>query len=181
MRRATKHRLLLMLALLLAWLTAFALELPDEAELLVTDPSGLIVGVGRIAADTGFVLDLLAGYVGPGLLTVVTPDGATSTIEIVIDERVVVDASDRLDLLELLEGRFALYAIRFVDAAARPITPPHAPAVGVGRDAPAGAAATGRGRSDEAPGQVGTAPGQAVEPPVELPDEAPEERPRGRP
>ena len=178
MRRATNHRLLLLLGLLLAWLPAAALELPDEADLLVTDPSGLIVGVGRIAADTGFVLDLLAGYAGPGLLTLVTPDGATSTIEIVIGEGVMVED---VDLLEALEGRFALLEIRFVAVDARTRAPAPGPAAGVGREAPAGAAAAGRGRSDEAPGRAEDArPGPAPEPPVELPDEVPEERPRGR-
>jgi hypothetical protein len=178
MRRATNHRLLLLLGLLLAWLPAVALELPDEAELLVTDPSGLIVGVGHIAPDTGFELELLAGYAGPGRLTWVTREGSTSTIEIVIGDGVFVDD---VDLLEVLDGRFVLLEIRFVDADARASASTPVPAVGVGQDAPAEEAASGRGRSDEAPGRAdGAPPGPVPEPPVELPDEVPEERPRGR-
>ncbi|HLV11389.1 MAG TPA: hypothetical protein VKY42_02980, partial [Trueperaceae bacterium] len=61
------------LALALSWVAA--LDLPTDATVMVTSPDGTIVGVGRVVAGRGFVLELLPGFSGEGTLVFTTPDG----------------------------------------------------------------------------------------------------------
>ena len=111
------------LTALLAWLTAIALAAaaaagPPEAvvaaltagdaDVLVTDARGVIVGVGRVVAGASFELRLLEDFVGAARLTLLRPDGRTDALEVVVGEGVLVDG---FDLLELLTDRIAAFTV----------------------------------------------------------------------
>lgn len=79
-----------------------------DADVLVTDARGVIVGVGRVVAGASFELRVLDGFVGSARLTLLRPDGATEALEIVVDDSVLVHG---LDLLELLADGFEAFTV----------------------------------------------------------------------
>lgn len=108
---------------LIAWLTVLAFawtaaaEVPDavavaltagDADVLVTDAHGVIVGVGRVVAGASFELHVLEGFVGPARLTLLRRDGTTEAFEVVVGDQVLVLG---LDLLELLAARFEAFTV----------------------------------------------------------------------
>lgn len=159
---------------LLAWVTALCLawaaaaDAPEavataltagDADLLVTDARGVIVGVGRVVAGASFELHLLESFVGPARLTVLHPDGATAALDVVVGERVVIDG---FDLLELLAERVEAFTVEVGGVAYHEAER---------READAGAG----DRSGQGPGAP-PAPGEASGPPDETPgppDETP--------
>lgn len=94
-------------ALCLAW--AAAADPPEavaerltaaDGDVIVTDARGVIVAVGRVVAGSSFELRVLEGFVGPARLTLLHPDGATEALDVVIDDRVMVEGVDLLELLD---------------------------------------------------------------------------------
>jgi hypothetical protein len=162
------------LTALLAWLTAIALmgaaaaEAPEavvtaltagDADVLVTDARGVIVGVGRIVAGASFELRLLQDFVGPARLTLLRPDGRTDALEVVVGEGVLVDG---FDLLALLTERIVAFTLEVGGVTYHEAERRGADAGPTVGDAP------GRGPASpqvppEAPGQAGT-PGAPEDP-----------------
>jgi len=108
---------------LITWLTALAFawavaaEVPDavavaltagDADVLVTDARGVIVGVGRVVAGASFELRVLEGFVGPARLTLLRPDGTTEVFEVMVGDHVLVHG---LDLLDLIAERVEAFTI----------------------------------------------------------------------
>lgn len=159
---------------LLAWATALCLawaaaaDAPEavaaaltagDADLLVTDARGIIVGVGRVVAGASFELHLLEDFVGPARLTLLRPDGATAALDVVVGERVVIDG---YDLLELLAERVEAFTVEVGGVAYHEAE----------RGEADGGAGDGPGPGPGAP----PAPGEASGPPDETPgppDETP--------
>lgn len=97
-----RHRGRWALTLVVAWAIAWAnaLEVPRDAEVLLTDAASRIVGVGRTLAGTRFELRLEDGFVGPAVLVWVEPDGTVGRFEVVVrDGAVWVDGHDLRTLL----------------------------------------------------------------------------------
>jgi hypothetical protein len=107
----------------IAWLTVLAFawtaaaEVPDavanalaagDADVLVTDARGVIVGVGRLVAGASFELRVLEGFVGPARLTLLRPDGTTEVLEVMVGHHVLVHG---LDLVDLLAERFETFIV----------------------------------------------------------------------
>lgn len=89
-----------MLFLVVSAAIASAIEVPTDAEVLVTDAGSRIVGVGRVVAGTTFDLVLVDGFAGPAVVTWLTPDGGVRTTEVVVLGGVVwVDDADLTSLL----------------------------------------------------------------------------------
>jgi hypothetical protein len=136
-----------------------------DADLLVTDARGVIVGVGRVVAGASFELHLLEDFVGPARLTLLRPDGATAALDVVVGERVVIDG---FDLLELLAERVEAFTVevggvayheaerREADAGAG-----DGPGPGPGAPPPPGEAS---GPPDETPGPPDETPGPPDDP-----------------
>lgn len=120
--------------------------LPADADLMITEARGVIVGVGRIVEGTSFELALLAGFEGPGLLTVLLGDGSTSTLQVVVAAGVVWIGD--VDLLELLPATVERVAVRFDRVPGAPRGPAFE-VPGVGGGPPAEPPAWGR--PDEPP------------------------------
>lgn len=81
---------------------AAAIELPPDAELIITSDDSTIVGFGRSTDGARFELTVLPSYSGPATLTLWLPDGTASHLDVVLDAgRVTVDGSA---LTELLRG-----------------------------------------------------------------------------
>ena len=167
---------------LLAWATALCLawaaaaDAPEviattltagDADVLVTDARGVIVGVGRVVAGASFELQLLEGFVGPARLTLLRPDGATEALDVVVGERVVIDG---LDLLDLLADRVGAFTVEVGGVAYHEAGRPAADA---GVDDERGHGPGGPPAPDEASGPLDEASGP--------PDEAsgPPDEPRG--
>ncbi len=162
------------LVVFLAWLTAIALagaaaaEAPEavvaaltagDADVLVTDARGVIVGVGRVVAGASFELRLLEDFVGAARLTLLRPDGRTDALEVVVGEGVLVDG---FDLLELLTDRVEAFTVEVGGVAyheAERRGTDGGPTVG---DAP-GQGPAGPQRPPDAPGP-GDAPGGREDP-----------------
>ncbi|MBW6457353.1 MAG: hypothetical protein K0A98_15835, partial [Trueperaceae bacterium] len=170
---------------LLAWATAICLawaaaaDAPEavaatltagDAGVIVTDARGVIVGVGRVVAGASFELHLLEGFVGPARLTLLRPDGATATLEVVVAEGVLVAG---FDLLVLLTDRVETFTVEVGGVAYHEAERREA-------DASAG---DGPGQGAGGPPALGEAPGETPGPPDEAsgpPDERPApDDPRG--
>ena len=170
--------------------------LARNAEVLVTDARGVVVGVGRLttggpgegdafAAGIGEVprleLRLLIGFTGPARLTLLASDGSAVTVEVVVGERVSIDG---VDLFDLFAGRLAAVSIVREPGAGPPVEagapgPPAEPGAAAGVDVPADPGSR--------PGEPGEARG-AVPPERDGPGGGPPEpgapggdRPTGRP
>jgi hypothetical protein len=164
LRRARALVLVWAVGTVLAW--AAAADAPEavaaaltagDADVLVTDARGVIVGVGRVVAGASFELHLLEDFVGPARLTLLHPDGATAALDVVVGERVVIDG---LDLLELLADRVRAFTVEVGGVAYHETER---------RDADAGAGdgpGTGPG-GPPAPGEGSGPPGEAPGPPDE--------------
>ena len=87
-----------------------------DADVLVTDARGVIVGVGRVVAGASFELRFLEGFSGPARLTLLRPDGTTEALDVVVDGRVLVEG---FDLLELLEDRVEAFVVEVNGVAVR--------------------------------------------------------------
>jgi len=75
---------------------ASALDIPTDASVLVTSRDGTIVGVGRVEAGSGFVLELLPGYVGAATLLFTTPGGEVHVLDVEVREGTVFVADTDL-------------------------------------------------------------------------------------
>lgn len=98
MRRALRW------AFVLAWASvaafASAIEVPDDAQVLVTDASSRIVGVGFVAAGARLELVLEDGFAGPATWVWLLPDGGLRTLTVVVaDGAVWVDGRPLTSLL----------------------------------------------------------------------------------
>lgn len=104
----------IVVALLLVFVgsLAQAFEFPPDAEFIVTDANGLIVGLGRSVGGTAVAMEVLSGFEGPAQLTLFLPDGTTRAIAVAIEGGVVAIAG--VDLRELLARVFQDVALRFV-------------------------------------------------------------------
>lgn len=147
-----------------------AIEIPTDADILITDGRGVIVGVGEADEGDTFRLALVEGFSGAATLIFVLDDGSFQEIEVTIGEGGVSIGGRRLG--DLVAGAFAHVAIGSEASGSRPLgeafgpdetvdqgpvaVPPVAspPAVG----SPGGAAPHG-----DAPGD-----GAAPTPPVEV-------------
>jgi len=177
---------------LLAWATALCLawsaaaDAPEavaaaltagDADVLVTDARGVIVGVGRVVAGASFELHLLEGVVGPARLTLLRPDGATAALDVLVGERVVIDG---LDLLELLADRVEAFTVEVGGVAYHEAER---------RDADAGDGPGQGPGGAPAPGEASGPPDEASGPPDEPrgqgspggPGDSPPRGPEGRP
>ncbi|MDF1521842.1 MAG: hypothetical protein P1P87_03370 [Trueperaceae bacterium] len=89
---------------------ASALEVPADAEVLVTDAGSRIVGVGRLVGGASFELVLVEGFAGPAVVVWLTPDGGVRTTEVVVaDGAVWVDDEE---LTSLLPSAFVAVRVR---------------------------------------------------------------------
>lgn len=138
---------------------AMAFEIPANADVIVTDDQGVIVGVGWVADGARFELRLLVDFAGPARLIWLSPDGAVETVDVVVGDGVVT--VDGVDLRELLPRGFVDVAFRFERVLDAGPNPPADAGRGNGR---------GRGPPDGVPGDR-SENGRG-------PDDAP---PRGRP
>jgi hypothetical protein len=136
MRWSRINRTGLVLIVTLVVSTAAAIAFTSDADILVTDGRGVIVGVGRSTVGVSFELRLMAGFSGPARLTMLYVDGRTETLDIVVGDGI---RHGELDLLELILDRFGVVSIELGGA-------PWPPS---GRGAGVGAAAAGR--ASEAP------------------------------
>jgi hypothetical protein len=136
----------LVLVFTLVLSSAAALAFTSDADILVTDGRGVIVGVGRMTMGVSFELRLLGGFSGPARLTMLHVDGRTETLDIVVGDGI---SHGELDLLELIRDRFDVVTIELGGAPWPPI--------GGG----AGGAA-GEGSQSEAPSARDTPPSDRV-------------------
>lgn len=175
MRRARRWTSVLLLAL--AATVASALEVPTDAEVLVTDMDSRIVGVGRVVGGVRFDLVLVEGFAGPALVVWLAADGGVATTAVVVADGVVwVDGDELTSLLPEAFDEVRMRVVKHLDDAGPPDVgqdpsgevPGSGPAPG--RDAPAGVDPPGP--PDDAP------PGDG--PPHGDPPGAPES-PGGRP
>lgn len=157
---------ILLLALLWGVASAAVPSLPPDARLMITDPRGVIVGVGHITGGTAFEMTLLTGFEGRARLTLLLDDGRTEAFEVVVVEGTV--RVDGVDLLDLLPATVEHVTVHFETAAeaTNGNGPPGGPADDVpgrgppddvpGRgppDAPPGGDGPGRGPPEDAPGR----------------------------
>lgn len=141
-----------------------------DADLLVLDDRGVIVGVGRAQAGATFELRLLLGFAGPARLALLYRDGSAAWLDVVVGDRVLV--AD-VDLPTLLAGRFGEVAVRreLAAAAGGGAAGPASPA---GTAGPAEGAASAPGTAGDAPVRGG--PGEGP-PPAAGPGDGPGESP----
>jgi hypothetical protein len=157
---------------------ASALEVPTDAEVLVTDAGSRIVGIGRVVAGASFELVLVDGFAGPAVVVWLSPDGGIRTTEVVVEDGVVwVDGEE---LTSVLPEAFATVRVWFATELGDAWPP------GVGQGPPAAVPGRGQGRGPPAgadpPGPPGTPPGRPDEgPPAADPSGPPEDVPPGRP
>ena len=115
MPNPTVRRVLLALILIVSPFVATAsdglveAEIPTDANILITDGRGVIVGVGEAHEGTTFRLALVEGFSGAATLIFVLDDGSFQEIEVVIDEGGVSIGDRRLT--DLVASRFADVAI----------------------------------------------------------------------
>jgi len=142
-------RRLFALALVLTTCVAGAMAFPADAEVILADEAGVIVGVGRFIDGATFELDLLVGSGGPAVMVVLLADGTTLAID--VEVRPTGIAIDGVDLIDLLvEGGFERAVIRLDGQAIGRVWPPPVPA-GAADDRPA----AGRGVADDVLEDVG--------------------------
>ena len=172
-----------------------AIEIPANADILITDGRGVIVGAGEADGGTTFRLALVEGFSGPATLIFVLDDGSFQEIEVMIDAGGVSIGDRRLG--DLVAGAFAHVAIGRETPGSRPLgeaseaddgvddgpggvppvaTPPAAsPAAGASGDGDAG----GEDSAPSPPVEAGPADEGAREPaPTEAP---PSDLPAGDP
>jgi hypothetical protein len=165
MRWSGINRSGLVLILMLVLSSAAALAFTSDADILVTDGRGVIVGVGRMTMGVSFELRLLGGFSGPARLTMLHVDGRTETLDIVVGDGI---SHGELNLLELIRDRFDVVTIELGGAPWPPF--------GGG----AGGAAADDGSQSEAPSMRETSPSDRV--PGEVPPvHPPTPRSPGRP
>ena len=146
MQRAWTATCVLLVALMATY--ALALDVPTEAEMLVTDSESRIVGVGHVVAGERFDLVLEEGFAGPASLLWLAPDGGVRTIEVVVaDGAVWVDG---VDLTSLLPETFAFVRVR----RATELGDAWPPDVGQGPPAGLPGPAEGRGPPADGPSQA---------------------------
>ena len=115
MPNPTARRVLLALILIVSPFVATAsegpveAEIPTDANILITDGRGVIVGVGEAHEGTTFRLALVEGFSGAATLIFVLDDGSFQEVEVVIDEGGVSIGDRRLT--DLVASRFADVAI----------------------------------------------------------------------
>ena len=115
MPHPTARRVLLALILMVSPFVATASDapvatrIPADADILITDGRGVIVGVGEADAGTTFRLSLVDGFSGAATLIFVLDDGSFQEIEVVIDEGGVSIGDRRLG--DLVADAFADVAI----------------------------------------------------------------------
>jgi hypothetical protein len=102
------NRIALVLCVALMLSAAAANVFASDADILVTDPRGVIVGVGRLEVGASFELRLLAGFRGPAQLTLLHRDGSTETLAIWVDVSITYEGRD---LLDLILGRFDVFTV----------------------------------------------------------------------
>lgn len=168
MQRAWTSMCLLLVALLATF--ASALEVPTEAEVLVTDSDSRIVGVGHVVAGVRFDLVLEEGFAGLASLVWLAPDGGVRTIEVVVEDGVVW--VDGVDLTSLLPEAFAFVRVRF----ATELEDAWPPDVGQGPPPDGPGPAEGRGPPADGPSRVDP-PGPPEAPPGPPEDGPPETGP----
>jgi hypothetical protein len=184
MRRTKTWTCALFAALTMAF--ASALEVPTDADLLVTDADSRIVGVGHVVGGLRFELVVEEGFAGPAALVWLLPDGGVRTVAVVVADGAVW--VDDVDLMTLLPDTFTHATVH----TARVLGDAWPPGGGQGRPAELPAPAEGRGPPEESPprddrpGPPNETPGGPPdEPPAGPPDETPggppEEPPGGPP
>ncbi len=146
MQRAWTWTCVLLVALMATF--ASALEIPAEAEVLVTDSDSRIVGVGRVIGGVRFELVLEEGFAGPASLVWLPPDGGVRTTEVEVEDGVVW--VDGVDLRSLLPETFAYVRVRL----ATELGEAWPPDVGQGPPADAPGPAQGRGPPEEGPSRA---------------------------
>lgn len=161
MRRARRWTSVLLVVVAAAF--ARALEVPTDAEVLVTDAGSRIVGVGRVVAGAGFDLVLVEGFAGPALVVWLTPDGGVRTTEVVVADGVVWVGDD--ELTSLLPEAFVEVRVRLAQELGAARLP------GAGLGPPADVPALGTAAVRQPPG-VADPPG-----PPEVPPGPPEDGP----
>jgi hypothetical protein len=145
---------------------AAAIDLPPDAELIVTSEDSTIVGFGRTVGGASFELTVLPGYSGPATLTLLHPDGATSRLDVVLDAgRVTIDG---VDLDEALRDYEEVRVLVADDGAPASPSPGRRP--GAGRAGPPRSA-------DDPPDRPDVGPVEAPEPSREAEPEADPEGP----
>lgn len=166
-RRVRAQLLVWAIATALAWAAAagtpeaIAVALTaGDADVLVTDARGVIVGIGRVVAGASFALRVLDGFVGPACLTLLRPDGATEALEVVIGDAVLVEG---LDLLQLLEDRVEAFTVEVGGVAYREAERRAADAGGATGD-DAGRRPTDSPGPDETPSRRDAPPGGPASP-----------------
>jgi len=162
-------RRLLALALVLTTCVAGAMAFPADAEVILADDIGVIVGVGRFTGGATFELDLLADFGGAAVMVALLPDGTTLVLDVEVRPTgIAIEGVDLIDLL--IEGGFERAVIRLDGQAIGRVWPPPVPA---GAPPAAGAAedrpGAGRGVADEVLEDVGPpvdpGPPEGVPPP----------------
>jgi hypothetical protein len=157
---------------------ASALEVPADAEVLVTDAGSRIVGVGRVVAGTSFELVLVEGFAGPAVVVWLTPDGGVRTTAVVVaDGAVWIDDEE---LTSLLPAAFVAVRVRL----AKELGDAWPPGVGQGppTSVPGSGPAEGRGppAAADPPGPPDDGP-PAADPPGSPDDGRPAADPPGPP
>jgi hypothetical protein len=180
MRWSGINRTGLVLILTFMLSSAAAIAFTSDADLLVTDGRGVIVGVGRLTVGVSFELRLMGGFSGPARLTMLHQDGRTETLDIVVGDGI---AHGELDLLELILDRFGVVTI---ERGGAPWPPSGrdagraAAAEATAVEAAAGEAAAGEAAADAAAGGAaagapagGAAAGEARDTPPRVPADPP--------
>lgn len=170
MRRALRWAFVVLVASVAAF--ASAIEVPDDAQVLVTDASSRIVGVGHVTAGVRMELVLEDGFAGAATWLWLLPDGGLRRLAVVVNDGMVW--VDGRTLTSLLPARFLDVRIR--SAADLGGAWPPDPARGPPADLPASGPPEGRGPPDgvDPPG-LDDEPGG---PPGDVPGEGnPGERP----
>lgn len=169
-------RRLLAIALVLATCVAGAMAFPADAEVILADEGGVIVGVGRFVDGATFELDLLADFGGAAVMVALLADGTTLVLD--VEVRPTGIAVDGLDLIDLLvEGGFERAVIRLDGEPIGRVWPPpvadRAPPAGAADAAAGRRPAEERGVSDEVLEHVGPpadpGPPEGVPPPAGRP------------
>jgi hypothetical protein len=179
MRRTKTWTCALFAALTMAF--ASALEVPTDADLLVTDADSRIVGVGHVVGGLRFELVVEEGFAGPASLVWLLPDGGVRTVAVVVADGAVW--VDDVDLMTLLPDTFTHATVH----TARVLGDAWPPGAGQGPPADVPGPANGRGPPEEPPrGPPEEPPGGPPEqppggPPDEPPGGPPDEPPRGPP
>lgn len=95
-----------------------AIEIPADADILITDGRGVIVGAGAADGGATFRLALVEGFSGAATLIFVLDDGSFQEVEVTIDEGGVSIGERRLG--DLVAGSFANVAIGRETPGSRP-------------------------------------------------------------